>query len=425
MRWSEVVVPLRSRAFRLQFAAEGMSFLGNAISPVALSLGLLQAGHPAGHLGLVLAAAAAPAIFFVLIGGVWADRLPRQWVIVTADLIHAVTQLLLAGAFLTGNTNLWFMVIVQFVGGAATAFDMPAATGLTTYTVPHDQFQRANSLLSLIRSLTGAAGPLVASVVVLTIGPGWALVIDSLTFVVSAVLLSLIRLGKPELATEGHNFIRELREGFRQVTSRSWIWTSILSISATQYGLTALLVLGPKLSLERDNGVVLWASIVAAWSVGEIVGDAIALTIRPERPLLVARFIELLALPIFVAFALSGDDILLIASAVLLGVSLTLPDALWLTALQQHLPNTVFSRVSSFDWLGALALVPVGFATAAALSENIGAPMTLALSAAAIVAFRVISLSMSSVRNLGQVLVPAEMSLDGEVPEDSRTDAVG
>ncbi len=91
------------RAFRLLFAAQSISSLGDRLVPVALAFAVLNLTGSATSLGLVLAAQTIPLVLFVLVGGVWADRLPRRLVMASSDLVRAASQGLCAALLLTGS----------------------------------------------------------------------------------------------------------------------------------------------------------------------------------------------------------------------------------------------------------------------------------------------------------------------------------
>ncbi|TDD61519.1 MFS transporter [Kribbella antibiotica] len=389
--------------FRYQFAAQATSMAGSTLSPVALSLGLLQLTGSPRTLSLVLAAQAVPTVVFLLVGGVWADRLPRHKVMVCANLVTAVTQGCLGIMLLTGAFHLWLAMGLQFIAGTALAFYFPSTLGLTALTVPAHLLQRANAMLSLTRSTAGGVGPLVAGLLVVSAGAGWALVADGVTFLASAALLARLKLPKQIRATQDDvqaSFLTDLRDGFREVTRRAWVWSSITAFMFTHLASAIFMVLGPVLLLRRDHGVFGWAAVIAGLSVGQVVGDFAALRLTVQRPLVVARVVELLSVPALVGLAFGAPIWLLVIAAVCGGIALTLPDALWLTTMQGHLPKDSLSRVSSYDWLGSLALRPLGYVSAAALAAVIGTTTTFIVAATLIVLTRIGGLCLPDVRAL-------------------------
>jgi MFS family permease len=124
------VGPLRERQFRRYFIGQTTSYLGDGLLPVAIAFAVLDLTGSATDLGLVLAARMVPVVLFLLAGGVWADRLPRQLVMVGSDVARGGAQALLAVLLLTGSAELWHLLVLQAVYGVGEAFWRPAATAL-------------------------------------------------------------------------------------------------------------------------------------------------------------------------------------------------------------------------------------------------------------------------------------------------------
>jgi hypothetical protein len=366
--------PLHSLPFRYQFTARTVSMIGSTLSPVALSMGVLASGLSVFELGIILAAYTVPLVGLVIVGGVVADRLPQHRLMLIGDSTRAVSQTAVGILLLAGHPSVWQLAALQVVTGIATAFYQPASSALTAFTVDRPLLQRANALLAMSRSLSGSIGPLCAAALVVTAGAGWALIIDGVSFLGSAILLSRLReVRRPEASGPRESFLAELKEGFRELRARFWVWSSIATYGVENLATSMLLVLGPAVMVQRHNaGVFGWAAIVAAMSVGQVIGNIIALRVTPARPLLLARIVELAQVPLIVSVALSALLPVLIATAVLSGLGTALPDAVWFTTMQSQLPSHAISRVSSYDWLGSLALRPVGLASAAAIADAVG-----------------------------------------------------
>ena len=360
--------PLVHREFRLLFAAQAISVIGSTLTPVALALGVLRATGSTTNLGLVLAAAAVPTLAMLLVGGVWADRLPRQKVIVVTHLACGLTQTSLGYLLISGRFDLGIAICLQVITGFARAFYYPAATGLTGQTVPAADLQPANALLSLTRSMAGSVGPLLAGVLVLSVGAGWALVADGMSYFLGALLLAGLRLPAQGRVPGRQPFLGQIAEGLREVLARSWVWTSIVVFMCSHLATSALMVLGPAMLATTDRGIAQWSAVVACLSAGQLAGDVLALRVHARRPIVASRLVELLAIPLPLSVAFGMTLPAMAVAAVLAGISTTYPDTLWLTAMQQHLPETSLSRVSSLDWLGSLALSPLGLVGAGAVA---------------------------------------------------------
>ena len=179
---------LQEREFRLLWLGQSASTIGDRLVFVALALYVTEIGTPS-DVGIVLAAHAIPLVAFVMLGGVWADRLPRHLVMVATDVVRARMHTLLAVLIFTGTVEIWHIVVIEAVFGAAEAFFRPAYTGLMPQTVPEELVQDANAATALVNTVAEFAGPALATALVLGIGAGWAFALDAATFVVSAAFL--------------------------------------------------------------------------------------------------------------------------------------------------------------------------------------------------------------------------------------------
>ncbi len=177
---------LQERQFRLFFTGQLVSLLGDAVTPFALAWAVLDLTGSAKDLGFVIAAKTAPLVVFLLVGGVFADRLPRRAVMLTADVIRMGIQAATAALLLSHNATIWELVLLQAFAGTATAFFNPASTGLTPMTVSVERLQGANALRGLSISSMQLVAPALAGLLIVTVGPGYGLAVDAASFGVSA-----------------------------------------------------------------------------------------------------------------------------------------------------------------------------------------------------------------------------------------------
>src|SRR5919198_3170486 len=180
------VSPLRaSGPFRLLFAGQALSVVGDRITPVAIAFAVLAIGD-ATDLGIVLAAGGIPFALFAVAGGVLSDRVGQRTTMIASDVTRTVSQALTAALLLTGTAQVWMLVVLSAVYGTCAAVFMPALMGLIGQTVRADDLQEANALLGVTRSVSHVAGPAIAGVVIAASGPGEAIALDAVTFAVSA-----------------------------------------------------------------------------------------------------------------------------------------------------------------------------------------------------------------------------------------------
>jgi MFS family permease len=398
--------------FRSQFLANAFSAVGSSLTPVALSLGVLHATGSVSQLGLVLSAYALPQVLLMVFGGVWADRLPRQRVMLVADAVRMVTQLGFGAMLITGWSPLGLMMALQAACGAASAMFLPASFGLVGDTTPPGRRQEANALLSLTRNLSYTLGPIGAGVLVTSVGAGWSLVIDGLTFAASMFFLSRLVLPEREIDEDEPGFFRELRDGWREVTRRSWVWTTIVYCMVFNVLFATYQVLGPASLIDDDNAGVAWGLIVSALGLGQLLGSAAALAWKPQRPLLTGRLVMLGVAPVLAALALSAPLPVLVATSLLCGFAISFPDTLWDAALQEHIDPSAHARVSAFDFFGSFLLRPVGLGLAGACAALLGTSATLVAAAAIMAIATVISLLDRQTRSLRRTRTDHEVLLD-------------
>ena len=369
---------LRHRDFRLLWLGQAASMLGDQLVIVTLGLFIVQETGSAADLGVVLAAYTVPMVAFLLIGGVWADRLARHRVMIATDLARAVLHTLLAVLILTGSVEIWQMVIIGALFGSAEAFFRPAYSGLLPQTVPEAEIQQAGALSTLARNVTEMAGPALAAGLVVTVGAGVAFAIDAATFLVSAAFLAGVRPRPRGEAVEATGAWTELREGWDAVRSRAWLWAIVAAFSfSLLVCLAPWFVLGPLVAREQYGEAATFGIVAAALGAGTILGALLGLRWRPRHPMRTGLLFALGWPGATVVFAAGAPLGLAVAACVVGGAGIALFDVWWGAALAQRVPGHLLSRVSSFDWMGSLALLPIGFLLAGPAADALGATEVL------------------------------------------------
>ncbi len=372
---------LRHRDFRYLWLAQSASVVGDCIVVVALALFVIELTGDATDLGLVLAAASLPLVAFLLLGGVWADRLPRHRVMVVTDLVRFALHGLLAALIFAGTIRIWELIAIEALFGTAEAFFRPAANGLLPQTVPEAEIQQANGLSSLSNNIGEFAGPALATALVLGLGAGWAFALDAATFLLSAALLMRVRPRRRAIAgpsdaagAERMTVWAEMRDGFREVRSRSWVWATLAAFCAALFtGLAPWFVLGPVVAREQYGEIGVYGLVSAVLGIGTIAGSLLGISWRPRLPMRAAMLAILLWPGAAVLYA-AGVTLWIVLPATLIGGGgIALFDVWWLTALAERIPADKLSRVSSYDWMVSLALLPLGYVLAGPLAHALGA----------------------------------------------------
>jgi MFS family permease len=368
---------LAERNFRLVFSSTTISALGDGVTTIALAFAVLHISGSATALGGVIAARLAGSAAITVAAGVWADRLPRHLVLVAAASVQGIVQAVAGTLVLTGHARVWMLVVLAVAYGLADGFVIPTSQGLIPLVVSSTRLQQANALLGLSRSILGILGPAIGGVLVAAGSPGAALLVDAASFGVAALLLLRVSIPESRGGAEPEPFFAELRAGWNEFRRQTWIWTTILFFGIGNCVSSSVLVLGPIVAKRDYSGAGTWALLVSSLGVGTIVGGVAALRLRPGRPLLASC---VAAVPIAfqaLGLALTPPVAVLVAIAVVAGVGIAIHLALWFTVFQLHVPEAARSRVSSYDALGSLVLVPLGAAIAGPVSSLVGIRATL------------------------------------------------
>ena len=393
---------LRHRDFRYLFLGQAASAVGDQVVIVALALFITrQTGSPT-DLGLVLAAQALPMVSLMLFGGVWADRLPRHRIMIVADVSRAALHFTLAALIFTGAVRIWQLIVIEALFGAARAFFQPAYTGLIPQTVPESMIQEAMALTESAANLAIMIGPALSTALVLGVGAGEAFVFDAATFVISALLLLKVRPRSRGVQGPAAPILHELRAGWREVASRAWVWVTIAVFTGAVLALySQWYALAPVIARDHYGGTGVFGVLESLAGAGAVLGALLAIRWRPARPLRTGLVLAL-AWPVMGAsLALHAPLAVVAAGALGTGFGFSLLMIWWNTALAQYIPPQALSRVSSYDWVGSLALMPLGFALAGPLASAFGASLVLGIGSAVAFVLLLVALVPRSTRALG------------------------
>jgi predicted MFS family arabinose efflux permease len=420
-----VIAALRSRDFRLLWLGQSASVIGDGLIIVAIGLYVTQLTNDPSDVGLVLGAYVAPLALFLLFGGVIADRLPRQAVMIAADVIRAVLHGILALLIAAGAVQIWQMAVIGVLFGTAQAFFQPAYAGLVPQTVPEREIQSAQALTGVSRELSEFVGPAVATALVFSVGGAAAFAVDALTFVVSALTLSRVRARSRGDDAARSTVLAELREGWTAVRQRAWVWVTISVFAVSVLvALAPFFVLGPAVSRDMYGTAAVFGITNVAWGAGTVAGATIGARWRPRRPMFAALLVSVVWPLTIVLFAVGTPLPVLYGVTAAAGLGMGLFGVWWETALAQRIPAHLLSRVSAWDWLGAMALLPIGYLAAGPMADLLGA--TTVLVGGGLIGLLAIGLGLlpTSTRRLTRI-DDEPLASDQAAPEQAPSDQTG
>ncbi|MFZ1061990.1 MAG: MFS transporter [Acidimicrobiales bacterium] len=406
---NEWVGALRERNFFLFFVGQSASQIGTGMAPVAIAFAVLRHGN-ASDVGFVSAAGLAPVVILILVGGVLADRFSRRIVMLASDVGRTLAQLGLGVWILVSSPPLWGFMVLAAVVGAGSAFFNPALTGLVPQVVSEAKLLQANALNSLSTSIAGVIGPAVAGVIIAVSSPGWAVLLDGVTYGVSVVSLYLIAI-KWVASESVETFLVQLRTGWSEFWSRTWLWVIVVEFSLVNVLIAApMFVLGPVIAKQSLGGAPAWGFILALEGAGAVVGGVVMLRWNPVRPLLVATAVTFAwAWPIL-ALAARAPVLLIASGGFVAGVGLTVFGTLWTTTMQREIPPEVLSRVSAYDWFGSLVFLPIGMAIVGPIAAALGVTATMVGATALMVVLVGLTLLVPGVTRMRAPSIAAEVA---------------
>ncbi|MFF5565191.1 MFS transporter [Streptomyces sp. NPDC012623] len=390
-----------SRNYPLLTAAAVATQLGSQGALIASAFAVLETGGGAGDVGLVAAARTVPLVLFLLVGGALADRLPRHRVMVAANALNCVSQAAFAALVLTGEPRLWQMMLLSGLGGTGQAFFSPANEGMLMSSVSGEQAGRAFALYRMATHGAGIGGAALGGALIAVTGPGWVLAIDAGAFLVAGTLRAFLDVSHIPARASGGSVIADLRDGWREFTGRSWLWTIVVQFAVVNGVVVATqAVYGPVVAEEELGGPGPWGLALAAFGAGTVVGALVMVRWRPRRPLLAGTLAVFpLALPaVGLAIPLSASGLMAVMFAT--GLSVEVFGVSWMTMLHQEIPEEKLSRVSSYDMFGSFAMIPVATALAGPAEDAFGRTSALWGCAALVVLLTAAVLLVPDVRNL-------------------------
>lgn len=396
---SDVRALTRYNGFTKLASARFISNLGNGITPIALSFGVL--GLPNGtasQLSLVLGSQMIPLLLFMLFGGVVGDRYKRNKIVGGSDILGSAFVMVSATSFIFGFVSIPLLCVMGALFGVLNALWWPAFSGVLPEILPKEELQRGNSVIGLLTNFGYTGGALLGGVLVAVAGSGWALAVDALSFFTAGVLVWTIDLPRISRDDSGTMF-HQLRAGWREFIARKWVVSVVVSFTFINLAYESTLgVLGPLAIKESGYGPREWSLILAVSTVGMIVTGLALLRFTLSKPMIYGITPMLFMSAWIFSITFASNIWIPIVISFFAGVAIEIFYVAWSTSMQHNIPEESYSRVVSYDALGSYALAPIGLIFIGPLAEQIGTKNALFILAALVFAATVSALSVREVR---------------------------
>lgn len=349
--------------YRNYFVSGLIFVIGSSAFPIALAVSVLDNGGDATDLGLILAARLLSGTLLMLVGGVWADRLPRKWIMIGADSFRALVALVLV-VISANSMPLWAIGLLVFLMGAGDAFGQPAGTAIVPSLLPDHLLPVGNVAKGIVGKIGTIVGPGVGGIAIATIGADLTFAVIAALFLFgTSLLINIKEEPRQEILEDKPTFIFELREGFKLVWEIKWIAASIaMATFQLMVIVAAETVLLPVITRREFGTDSVFAISAAAFSLGGVISAVVAIKIKTSKPGLVAISMwSLFAFaPLALAFPISPQFVIL--GYFIAGLSIGGWEAYWVTAVQREVPQDMQGRVFSIDAVGSGGMMPIGMA---------------------------------------------------------------
>lgn len=360
-------------------AARFISNLGNGLGPIAIPFGVL--GLPNGTptaLSLVWLSTMLPLTGFMLIGGVIGDKFPRAQMVGGTDILLGLLVLGNGLALITDHGSVLLFIFVGAISGFLNAIWYPSMGALTTDLADEKILQESNSAIGFASNVALIIGSSIGGVLVATLGAGWAIAIDGLTFLTAGLIVFSLRKYTPVAKPSSESTLHEIKNGWREFTSHKWI-VAIVAASTVMYACERSIysVIGPIAAKENLGGPKPWSLILVFMSVGSVFGVVVAGKFKPKYPIRVALLAQFPTVIWAYMLGNSHSVILIAFSAFVFGIALDLFYVLWITTIQQHVAKESMSKVMAYDAWGATALAPFIMGAAGPTIVKFGLQQTL------------------------------------------------
>ena len=401
LRWQAAGRALRHRNFQLFFGGQLISLIGTWMQTVAQSWLVYRLTGSGLLLGSVGFASQIPVFLVAPLGGITADRMNRQRVVIATQTASMILAFILAALTLTNKVQVWHIFVLAALLGVVNAFDIPGRQSFLVDMVGKEDLMNAIALNSSMFNGARVIGPAVAGVLVARLGEGWCFFTNGVSYIAVIAGLMMMNVQSPPRALGASPF-EHMKEGFRFVNDTAPIRALLLLlgvVSATGMPYVVLMPIfadkilhkgGQELASligSHDLGAVRLGILMGAAGVGALLG-ALTLAVRSGTKGL-GRWVAICCAGFGASLMLFSLSRLFWLSVLLLlpvGYFIMLQMASSNTLIQVMVPDALRGRVMAVYSMMFMGLAPLGALMGGALSDRLGAPLTVAIGGLAAVA---------------------------------------
>ncbi|MGA9496417.1 MAG: MFS transporter [Terriglobales bacterium] len=419
-RWATTLRALRHRNFQLFFGGQLISLIGTWMQTVAQAWLVYRMTKSALLLGSVGFASQIPVFLIAPLGGITADRVNRQRLVIATQTASMILAGILAWLTLSGRVEVWHIFALAALLGVVNAFDIPGRQSFLVDMVGKEDLMNAIALNSSMFNGARVVGPAVAGILVARIGEGWCFAANAISYI--AVIIGLMLMHVHSLArASSHSPIEDIIEGFRWVNQTRVIRALLLLIGLVSLVGMPYTVLMPVFA-DRilHGGARVLGILMGATGVGALLG---ALTLAAKTGVKgLGRWVAISCAGLGISlFCFSFSTRLWLSVALLLpsGYCMMLQMACSNTLIQTMVPDQLRGRVMSVYSMMFMGMAPFGAFFGGALAHRIGAPITVAVGGVACVMGAIwFGRALPDLRIEARRLIVAQGLAGGEPPQE-------
>ncbi|PWK13732.1 transmembrane secretion effector [Tumebacillus permanentifrigoris] len=343
------------------YSAMTISKLGDWFFTIALPLLVYDLTKSASKMALVFVVGVLPQVLFSLIGGALADQLNKKKIMIFGDLLSAVLVSVIPIMYMVNGLQVWMVYIIAFLLASVSAFYHPSFEATIPQVLKREDYVKGNSYLKLMDTVITFVGPSLTGLLIAMLGVINVLVFDALSFLLSAVILSLVKVDYVRLKKQFPKLLAPIREGLHYVKNNKVILSGALIMLGINLGYGAvdsLLLFFLKDHVELDStGIGLFLSLQA---LGPFLAVYLASRFKkfPRGNIIVTCGIMIGIAEIGLIFSEKLFLVLLLCQVVAKGAA-TLLAINWFTLRQEIVPSDLLGRVVSSTRMLAYISLPI------------------------------------------------------------------
>jgi MFS family permease len=389
-RIGKIFPALKHENYRFYFSGQLISLSGSWLQTVAQGWLVFQLTHSAYLVGLIAALQNLPVLFFGVFGGVIADRLNKQKLVIQTQIASMVLALILGVLTIFGLVNIWIVAVFALLLGLVSAIDTPGRQSLTIEMVGREHLPSAIALNVGSFNTARVIGPAIAGILISTLGVGVTFIINAFTFVGPILALRGMKLNLPAVKAPPHPLLAiktGLSYSYRHpIIKMILIFTAITSVFGWAY-VSMLPVVAEVIFHQNSFGLGLFYSVFGVGAVlGTVFVSAFHNRYSVKRLLLGGSFLFTIAL---FGFSLTSNFPFALGLLFISGAGIAAQMALMQSVIQNNVENHLRGRVMSIFTTAQQGMLFLGNYQIGFVSEYLGPQVAISIGAAVIFLFAI------------------------------------